>query len=100
MTYPTDKGIKCPSCGHPTSTVKDSRPTDEGTAIRRRRLCLRCGTRSTTYETYVSEADREALSRGADLQRALEFMPQNQRRLIESLILTIAAEAKAEPVDI
>jgi transcriptional regulator NrdR family protein len=97
---PTDKGIKCPSCGHQTSTVKDSRPTDDCKAIRRRRLCLRCGARSTTYESHVSESDREALTRGADLQRALEVMPQNQRRLIESLILTIAAELRAEPVDI
>jgi transcriptional regulator NrdR family protein len=96
---PTDKGIKCPSCGHQTSTVKDSRPTDDFRQIRRRRLCLRCGARHTTFEAYtLSEQDRDALERGANLQRALEVMPQNQRRLIESLVFDIAA-ATSRPDD-
>lgn len=40
----------CPFCGHPGSQVKDSRPVDEGTAVRRRRLCPGCGQRWTTHE--------------------------------------------------
>ena len=42
--------MKCIYCEHPESKVVDSRPTDEGTVIRRRRECLKCGKRFTTYE--------------------------------------------------
>ncbi|NLG80788.1 MAG: transcriptional repressor NrdR [Firmicutes bacterium] len=42
--------MKCPYCGHPDSRVVDSRATDEGSAIRRRRECISCERRFTTYE--------------------------------------------------
>ena len=42
--------MKCPYCGFEESKVIDSRPPDEGTAIRRRRECLKCQKRFTTYE--------------------------------------------------
>ena len=42
--------MKCPYCGYDESKVIDSRPTDEGERIRRRRECLKCGKRFTTYE--------------------------------------------------
>lgn len=42
--------MRCPSCGYQESKVVDSRPVDDGSAIRRRRECLSCGTRFTTYE--------------------------------------------------
>lgn len=42
--------MKCPFCGYLESKVVDSRPTDEGGAIRRRRECLSCQKRFTTYE--------------------------------------------------
>ena len=42
--------MKCPFCEFEESKVIDSRPTDEGEAIRRRRECLKCGKRFTTYE--------------------------------------------------
>jgi len=42
--------VKCPFCGHLEDKVLDSRPTDESTAIRRRRECEKCGKRFTTYE--------------------------------------------------
>ncbi|HHW46816.1 MAG TPA: transcriptional regulator NrdR [Clostridiales bacterium] len=42
--------MKCPYCGYEESRVIDSRPTDEGERIRRRRECLRCQKRFTTYE--------------------------------------------------
>lgn len=42
--------MKCPFCEFEESKVVDSRPTDEGEAIRRRRECLQCGKRFTTYE--------------------------------------------------
>ncbi len=43
--------MKCPFCGHAESKVIDSRPADEGVSIRRRRECLSCQKRFTTYET-------------------------------------------------
>lgn len=42
--------MKCPFCGHDDSQVKDSRPTEDGAAIRRRRQCEGCGARFTTFE--------------------------------------------------
>ncbi|CAB1250982.1 negative regulator of transcription of ribonucleotide reductase nrd genes and operons [Ruminococcaceae bacterium BL-6] len=42
--------MRCPYCGYEESKVIDSRPTDEGERIRRRRECLKCGKRFTTYE--------------------------------------------------
>lgn len=42
--------MKCPYCDHPDTRVIDSRPTEEGHAIRRRRGCDSCGKRFTTYE--------------------------------------------------
>jgi len=42
--------MKCPYCEYQESKVVDSRPTDEGQAIRRRRECISCGKRFTTYE--------------------------------------------------
>jgi len=42
--------LRCPFCLHDDSQVKDSRPTEDGTAIRRRRQCEGCGARFTTFE--------------------------------------------------
>lgn len=42
--------MRCPSCNHYDSKVVDSRPTDDGSSVRRRRECLECGNRFTTYE--------------------------------------------------
>lgn len=46
--------MKCPYCGHSESKVVDSRPAEEGSSIRRRRECLSCAKRFTTYETVES----------------------------------------------
>ncbi len=46
--------MKCPYCGCEESKVIDSRPTDDGERIRRRRECLKCGKRFTTYEMVES----------------------------------------------
>jgi len=43
--------MRCPYCNYPESKVIDSRPTEESNSIRRRRECLGCGKRFTTYET-------------------------------------------------
>jgi transcriptional repressor NrdR len=42
--------LRCPFCGHEDSQVKDSRPTEDGAAIRRRRQCEACAARFTTFE--------------------------------------------------
>jgi transcriptional repressor NrdR len=42
--------LRCPFCAHDNSQVKDSRPTEDSTAIRRRRQCEGCGARFTTFE--------------------------------------------------
>ncbi len=46
--------MKCPFCSYEESKVIDSRPTDEGERIRRRRECISCGKRFTTYEIIES----------------------------------------------
>ena len=42
--------MRCPFCGHGDTQVKDSRPTEDNAAIRRRRFCQSCGSRFTTFE--------------------------------------------------
>ena len=42
--------MKCPFCGHPDTQVKDSRPSDDSSTIRRRRFCTQCNSRFTTFE--------------------------------------------------
>jgi len=42
--------VRCPFCSHEDSQVRDSRPTEDNTAIRRRRICDQCGSRFTTFE--------------------------------------------------
>ena len=64
--------MRCPFCAHDDTQVKDSRPTEDNTSIRRRRQCSSCGARFTTFErvqlrevTVVKSGDRrEAFDRG------------------------------------
>jgi transcriptional repressor NrdR len=64
--------LRCPFCAHEDSQVKDSRPTEDNAAIRRRRQCEGCGARFTTFErvqlrevTVVkSDESREVFTRG------------------------------------
>ena len=78
--------MKCPYCGFKESKVVDSRPADEGNSIRRRRECLSCENRFTTYETVESlpivvikkDGSRQAFDRGKVLKgmiRACEKRP-------------------------
>ncbi len=60
--------MKCPFCGHKEDKVIDSRMSGEGTSIRRRRECLKCGKRFTTYE-YVEEAPLMVVKRDGTRQR-------------------------------
>jgi transcriptional repressor NrdR len=80
--------MRCPFCGHDASQVKDSRPTDDGAAIRRRRQCEGCAARFTTFEriqlrelTVVkSESRREPFER-------------------EKLLRSIGIAARKRPLD-
>ncbi len=94
--------MKCPYCGYADGKVIDSRPTEEGNAIRRRRECLKCKRRFTTYEKVetISPAvikqdnsrqpyDREKLLRG--IMRACEKRPVSIAQM-EELVDDIESE--------
>ena len=80
--------MRCPFCGHEDSQVKDSRPTEDGAAIRRRRQCEGCAARFTTFERiqlrelYVlkSEDRREPFDR-------------------EKLLRSVSIAARKRPID-
>ncbi len=91
--------MRCPFCGNDDSQVKDSRPTEDNAAIRRRRFCPACGARWTTFErvqlrelTVVkkdgekSPFDRDKLSRSLNI--ALRKRPVGEDR-IERIVNSI-----------
>ncbi len=91
--------MRCPFCGHEDSQVKDSRPAEDGSAIRRRRQCEDCGARFTTFEraqlreltVIKSENRREPFDRGKlerSLAIALRKRPVPQER-IDKLLSSI-----------
>lgn len=91
--------MKCPYCGYLESKVVDSRPADEGASIRRRRECLSCHKRFTTYETMESlplmvikkDGSRQSFDRGkviSGLIRACEKRPVSYQTL-EHLVAEI-----------
>ena len=91
--------MKCPYCGYLESKVVDSRPADEGASIRRRRECLACHKRFTTYETMESlplmvikkDGSRQSFDRGkvlSGLIRACEKRPVSYQTL-EGLVAEI-----------
>lgn len=91
--------MRCPFCSHDSSQVKDSRPTEDGSAIRRRRQCEDCGARFTTFErvqlreltVLKSEDRREAFDRSKLLRSiaiACRKRPVPQER-IERLATSI-----------
>jgi transcriptional repressor NrdR len=70
--------MRCPFCGHENSQVKDSRPTEDGSSIRRRRQCEDCAARFTTFEraqlrelTIVKSQDRREPFDRAKLERSI-----------------------------
>ena len=105
--------MKCPYCGYLESKVVDSRPADEGASIRRRRECLSCHKRFTTYETVESlplmvvkkDGSRQSFDRNkvlgsmlracekrtvsmADLERMTDEIEQNLQNNLEREIPT------------
>jgi transcriptional repressor NrdR len=91
--------MRCPYCAYPESKVVDSRPADEGASIRRRRECLSCHKRFTTYETMESlplmvvkkDGSRQSFDRGkvmSGLIRACEKRPVSYQTM-EDLVAEI-----------
>lgn len=92
--------MKCPNCNHPEDKVTDSREIKDGAGVRRRRECLACGFRFTTYEYVEAEAlmvlkkdgrreafDREKLRRGIRIACA-------KRPISADVIVQIAVEVE------
>jgi transcriptional repressor NrdR len=91
--------MRCPFCAHEDSQVKDSRPSEDGAAIRRRRQCEACGARFTTFErVHLRDLlvlkknnerepfDRDKLSRSISIAcRKREITPDRIDRLISSI---------------
>ena len=72
--------MRCPFCAHEDSQVKDSRPTEDGSSIRRRRQCEDCGARFTTFErvqlrelTIVKSHNRREPFDRRKLERSVEI---------------------------
>ena len=90
--------MRCPSCGYGESKVVDSRPADDGASIRRRRECLECGNRFTTYERLgdnSSEAfSRDKLFRGILIACAKRPITPEQ---ISDIIDNIERELRSNP---
>jgi len=97
--------VRCPFCGHMESQVKDSRPSEDGGAIRRRRFCPACGGRFTTFErvqlrelTIVKRSgrrsafDRDKVMRSISL--AMRKRPVDQER-VERMVSGIVRQLES-----
>lgn len=80
--------MRCPFCGHMESQVKDSRPSEDGAAIRRRRFCPECGGRFTTFE-------RVQLRELTIVKRSGRRSPFDREKLVRSISLAM----QKRPVD-
>src|ERR1700742_4773310 len=80
--------MRCPFCGHAESQVKDSRPSEDGAAIRRRRLCPECGGRFTTFE-------RVQLRELTILKRSGRRSPFDRDKLARSIAIAL----RKRPID-
>lgn len=102
--------MRCPFCGNDETQVKDSRPSEDGGAIRRRRLCSGCGARFTTFErvqlrelTVVkkngrrSPFDRDKLTRSVELAlRKRNVDPERVDRMISGLVRQLESMGESE----
>ncbi len=102
--------MRCPFCGSPDSQVKDSRPSEDGAAIRRRRLCPECGGRFTTFErvqlrelTILKRSgrrtpfDREKLERAVNMAlRKRPVEPERVERMISGIVRQLESMGETE----
>ncbi|MFD1786709.1 transcriptional regulator NrdR [Sphingomonas floccifaciens] len=80
--------MRCPFCAHENSQVKDSRPSEDGAAIRRRRQCEACGARFTTFERI-------------QLRELTVVKSENRRESFErdKLIRSVSIACRKRPID-
>ena len=102
--------MRCPYCGGPDTQVKDSRPSDDAAAIRRRRVCPDCGGRFTTFErvqlrelTVLKRSgkrvpfDRDKLQRSIDVAvRKRPVDPERIERLVSGITRQLESGGEAE----
>ncbi len=102
--------MRCPFCGELESQVKDSRPSEDGAAIRRRRLCPSCGGRFTTFErvqlrelTIVKRSgrrtpfDREKLVRSLQVAlRKRPVDPERVERMVSGIVRQLESQGETE----
>jgi len=102
--------MRCPFCGEEDTQVKDSRPTEDNTVIRRRRFCQSCGSRFTTFErvqlrelTVVKKDgertpfDREKLARSIEI--ALRKRPvdaERVERVVSGIVRRLESSGESE----
>ena len=102
--------MRCPYCGNPDTQVKDSRPSEDNTAIRRRRVCPVCGGRFTTFErvqlrelTVVKRGgrrvpfDRDKLMRSVEIalrKRAVD--PDRVDRMVNGIVRQLESTGESD----
>jgi transcriptional repressor NrdR len=101
--------MRCPYCGSTDTQVKDSRPAEDGSAIRRRRVCPDCGGRFTTFErvqlrelVVVKKSGRRAAFDRDKLMRSVEIAlrkrpvePERVERMVNGVVRQL--ESSGEP---
>ncbi len=102
--------MKCPFCGHPDTQVKDSRPSEDGLTIRRRRYCPECNSRFTTFErvqlrelTVLKKNgerrmfDRDKLARSVGIAlRKRPVMPEQIEQLVTRITQKLESLGESE----
>lgn len=102
--------MRCPFCSHPDTGVKDSRTTEDNATIRRRRFCMECGSRFTTFERVQLRDlmvlkksgmrvpfDRDKLARSIESalhKRAID--PERVERVISSIVRQLETSGETE----
>ena len=102
--------MRCPFCGHEDTQVKDSRPTEDNTAIRRRRFCPGCGARFTTFERVQLREltvlkrnnqrevfDRDKLARSMSIAcRKRPVDPDRMERVVNGIVRRLESSGESE----
>jgi transcriptional repressor NrdR len=102
--------MRCPYCGAADTQVKDSRPTEDGAAIRRRRVCVECGGRFTTFErvqlrdlTVLKKSgrrvpfDRDKLMRSVQVAlRKRPVEPERVERMVSGIVRQLESRGEQE----
>jgi len=102
--------MRCPYCGGEETQVKDSRPSEDNTAIRRRRVCTSCGGRFTTFErvqlremTVLKRSgrrvpfDRDKLMRSVQVAlRKRNVEPERVERMVSGIVRQLEAQGESE----